>query len=316
MSPLKRFLQWLKSTGMPSRRFGNYHIMKIVHDGEKSVVYQARSGEDDGLYAIKCYKPRYNRIANRICRRYRIRSEGEVGLLLNPTPDADGPDHSLVRTMAYGHEFGKAANRYYVILEYIEGLNLKNVVALRERPPIEECFEIALTAARALAIIHEHNLIHRDICTDNILLAKNGRAKLVDLGFVAPRGIAFREQTGTPSYMSPEQFQAKPLEPVSDIYSFGVVLYELFTGELPHKSRLSGDRAEVAIRRKSELMEKHLRERPPRPSEVSDVPPSVESVILRCMEKDPGRRFLNARETIHALSLAREKEIPRDEPGS
>ena len=299
---------------MASRRFGNYHIMKIVHDGEKSVVYQARSGEDDDLYAIKCYKPRYNRIANRICRRYHIRSEGEVGMLLNPPPETAGPNCPLVRTVTYGHEFGNSAKCYYVILEYIEGVNLKNLVALHERRPLEQCFQIALTVARALSVIHERGLIHRDICTDNILLAKTGGPKLVDLGFVAPRGIAFREQTGTPSYMSPEQFQAKPLEAASDLYSFGVVLYELFTGELPFKSRFSGDYAEISIRRKAELMEKHLRERPPRPSEVSDVPPSVEAVILRCLEKDPGRRFANAREIIQALSLAREKESARDEP--
>ena len=315
MSPLKRILGWIKGSSAQSRRFENYHIMKILHEGEKSAVYQVRSAVDQELYVVKSYKPHYNQVANRLCRRYHVRPEGQIGLSINPAPGKETPDYPIVRTLSYGYEFNNPSKCYYIVLEYIDGFNLKNLVGRDDVLTRAQRLGIALTVANALAIIHERGLIHRDICADNVLVAKDGQAKLVDLGFMAPQGLSFREQTGTPSYMSPEQFEGKALHTMSDIYSFGALLFELFTGRLPFLSQFAGDRPQLAIRRKSELMDKHLRDPAPRPSEFADVPMGVERVVMRSLEKEPRNRYPNMREIIQQLMTTREKEGKAHGPG-
>jgi len=308
MGILKNLFDAIARSSGKSHRFRGYHIIKIIHDGEKSAVYQARSAEDDKLYAIKVYKPHYNQVANRMCRRYHIRPEGELGMSLNPR--ANSPvEHPIVKTISSGYEFDNSSKCYYLIQEFISGLNLKHLVGRTEELTLAHRLKIAATLARGLAIIHERGLIHRDICTDNIIVTRDGDTKLIDLGFMAPTGIAFREQTGTPSYMSPEQFQAQKLHPTADIYSFGIVLFELFTGRLPFTSKFSMDKADVRIRRTSELMDKHLRDAPPRPSDIAkDIPPKIERIILHSLEKDPAKRYENMREIISVLSVVQEQE--------
>ena len=301
---------WAKRSPARSRRFGDYHIVKIVHDGEKAAVFQARSPEQDTLYAIKSYKPLYNRTARRICKRYHVRAEGEVGLLLNAAAGASGEDHPIVRTLRYGWEFDDPGKCYYIVQEFVDGFNVKRLLGSDYGMVVRNRLDTARTIARGLAIIHKRGLVHRDVCTDNILLRKaDGRAKLVDLGFVVPEGLSFKEKTGTPSYMSPEQFRVKPLTPLSDVYSFGVVLFELFTGNLPFNSRYPSDKPELLMRRMSELTTKHLKDDPPRPSDIrDDVPEGADAVVLKCLEKSPEDRYQNMREVISALSGLREKE--------
>ena len=309
IAALKKLFGWVTRTGVESRRFGNYHLIKIVHDGEKATVYQARSGEDGALYAVKAYKPHYNRVADRMCRRYHIRTEGDIGRSLNPKPGAPVEDYPIPITAADGFEFGDKARGYYLVQEYVEGLNLKNLVGRENALQHTARFRIVSTVGRALGIIHNRGLVHRDICSDNIIIQKDGQGKLLDLGFVAPRGLKFREQSGTPSYMSPEQFLIHPLNPTSDIYSFGVVLFELFTGELPFTSIFTLNKAETQHRRMSELMDKHLHELPPRPSAIkADLPEGLEEVILKCLEKDPTARYQSMRDLLQAVSGVQRKE--------
>jgi len=308
-SKLSRLLGWMKRTGAESRQFGNYHIVKIVHDGEKAAVYQARSGKDDDLYAIKVYKPHYNRVADRMCRRYHLRTEGEIGISLNPKPGQPTRDHPIVLTHSYGHEFGDSSKCYFLIQEFVDGFNLKHLISCDDAMLKSNRLRIARTVARGISIIHERGLIHRDICTDNVLLHRNGRPKLVDLGFMAPQGLSFREQTGTPSYMSPEQFQARPLFPATDIYSFGAVLFELVAGRPPFLSKFSSAKPELQMRRMSELMDQHIRDAPPRPAEIAPhLPAAWNDLILNCLEKDPAKRPADMREVLKVLSALEEPE--------
>jgi serine/threonine-protein kinase len=288
-----RLFGWTGQAGAESRRFGAYHIVRIIHEGEKAFVYQARSQRDDGLYAIKAYKPEYNRTARRIRKRYHLRTEGELGLLVNPEADADAP---LVRTVDYGWEFEDPARCYFVVQEYVEGNNLKHMIGCGHPQLRAWRLEIARAAARGLAIIHERGFIHRDICSDNVLVTREGRAKLIDFGFMVPTGIKFKEKSGTPSYMSPEQFQVRPLHPASDIYSFGVVLFEMFTGRLPFVSQYSAQKADQIPRRTADLMDKHVHASvPPPETAASGVPKSMSDIILKCLEKTPERRYASAR---------------------
>lgn len=290
--PLSTLRRWLGLSGQDSaesRRFDNYQIVRIIHDGEKAAVYLARSPREEGLFAIKAYKPEYNRTARRMRKRYHLRSEGEIGMMLNaPHGSADYP---IVRTILFGHEFDDPSRCQYIIQEYVEGLNLKLMIGCGHPLLAEKRYDIARAVGRALATIHDRGMLHRDVCSDNVLVPPDGRAKLIDLGFVAPAGMAFPEKSGTPSYMAPEQFQAKPLRPAADIYSFGVVMFEMFTGRLPFTTPFNSSNPDLMMRRTSELMKQHLHARPPHPCEIATgIPEEMGALILRCLEKAPEKR--------------------------
>jgi eukaryotic-like serine/threonine-protein kinase len=300
---------WMRQASTKSRRFDDYQIVKIIHDGEKAAVYQGRDPEDESLVAIKAYKPLYNRTARRLRKRYHLRNEGEIGMLVNPKTDEDAPDWPIVRTLDHGYEFGDGSKCYYIIQEYVDGINAKHLLGCEDPLIREKRLDVAIAVARGLCHIHSRGLIHRDVCMDNVMLSRAGRVTLIDLGFVTPTGIAFREKSGTPSYMAPEQFQALPLQPTTDVYSFGVLLFELFTGRLPFRSGLSTHNQEVAHRRAAELSEMHLNAPPPIPSDfVSDLPPRIEPLILRCMAKKPHERYPNMRAVLSMLQLVKGEE--------
>ena len=277
----QRLFGWTKRR--ESRRFGDFLPIRPVHDGEKACVYQARRPPDTVLYALKVYKPGYDRTARRIQKRYGLPCEGEIGLSLTPptvASDSSSPAEAaelrradasfpIVRTFACGFEYDDPARCQYLVQEFVDGANLKHMIACADPRLRVQRLEILRTAGQALAIIHERGLIHRDVCSDNILFARDGRTKLIDLGFTAPAGIAFEEKSGTPSTMSPEQCQGRPLAPTADIYSFGVVLFEVFTGSLPFSAGGSSGNPERAARRASELIQKHLHDPPPRPSGIA-----------------------------------------------
>ncbi len=304
---LMRLLGLSAGDSAQNRRFGDYQVVKLMHEGEKSCVYQARLGEE-AAFAIKAYRPGYNRTARRLAKRYHTRMEGEMGLLVNPPAGTDPKEHPIVRTIGFGWEFNDRGRCYYIVQEYLDGFNTKHMIACEHPLLKQRRLEAARTVARGLGIIHERGFVHRDLCTDNVLMTRDGRAKLLDLGFMAPIGLSFREKSGTPSYMSPEQFQAKPLNPVSDIYSFGVVLYEIFTGRLPFLTPYNSHNRDLMMRRMGDLMRQHLRNPPPPPSSLApDLPQGMEEIILRCMEKSPEDRYQGVRPLMVALAQVGEK---------
>ncbi len=294
--------RWRRHGAEPSR-FGDYDLVRVLHDGKKSFVYQVRSGDDGPSYALKVYKPLYNRTARRICKRYGIPREGEAGFLLNPPAGRSPQDYPIVRTIAQGWEYGDPTRCYFVVQEFVDGFNLKHLIHSEHSLFHGRRLHIVQTLGRALDLIHKKGFVHRDVCTENILLFRDGRPKLVDLGFMVPPGMRFPEKTGTPSYMSPEQFLVEPLHPTSDVYSYGVVLFEIFAGRLPFTTRLRSDNPELMMRRMSELMEKHVKAAPPRPSDVNPkIRTGLDRVILKCLEKSPDRRYQSIKAVLAGLS--------------
>jgi serine/threonine protein kinase len=311
---------WQEWFGWPrraeSRHFRDFHLIRPVHDGEKSCVYQAHRPPDNALYALKLYKPRYDRASRRMQKRYGLPCEGEIGVLLTPPTAVFHPNFPIVRTFAYGWEYDDPARCQYLVQEFVDGANVKHLLACADPRLRAKRLEILHAAGCALAIIHDQGLVHRDVCSDNILFSKDGRTKLIDLGFTVPAGIAFEEKSGTPSTMSPEQCQGRRLAPTSDIYSFGVVLFEVFTGSLPFsRARGAANRARIGGR-PSELIHKHLYDPPPRPTQVArDLPEGLEPIILRCLEKRPEHRYPNMKELLADLATLREREAePTGEP--
>ena len=191
----------------------------------------------------------------------------------------------------------------YIAMEYIDGPSLKALIQSGRAIPPSRTIAILRQVASALATAHRHNIVHRDLKPHNIMLAAGPDggevAKLVDFGIAK----TFDESTqltsdgsalGTPYYMSPEQIEGRTVDARSDIYALGIILYEMLVGEVPF-----ADQSTPAV------LVKQLRERPIRPSlKNAAVPPALEAIALRCLEKDPDQRFQTADAFIAALNDA------------
>jgi predicted ATPase/predicted Ser/Thr protein kinase len=203
------------------------------------------------------------------------------------------------------YDVGEYEKSPFIVMEYVEGVNLY------DQPPtnIESIVVVAQQVSSALAHAHEHGIIHRDLKPENVILTADGSAKLMDFGLA--RSISSRltsEGTilGTVFYLAPEQAQGKPIDPRSDLYSLGVMLYELTTGELPFT-------AEDPLAVVSQHI--HAPVVPPR-TKNDQIPPSLEVLILALMAKDPADRPVSALQVVEQLSapeMLDRTALPRDE---
>src|SRR4051794_35446938 len=193
---------------------------------------------------------------------------------------------------------GEWDGTYYIAMELIRGRTLKDIVRERGPAPPDAAVDIVLQILRAARFAHQRGVVHRDIKPHNVLIDEEGRVKVADFG-IARAGASDMTETGsimgTAQYLSPEQAQGKPVDARSDLYSIGIVLYELLTGRVPFDAESA---VTVALKQVSE---------PPIPPReiVPAIPPALEGVVLRAMEKDPARRFASADEFIEALHAAR-----------
>jgi Protein kinase domain len=188
---------------------------------------------------------------------------------------------------------GKTFTHTYLTMEFVDGEDLASLIRRIGRLPPDKAVEIARQLCAGLAAAHEHGIIHRDLKPANIMLDGRGRVRITDFGLA---GLAAEiegadARAGTPAYMSPEQFAGGEVTPKSDLYSLGLVLYEVFTGKRPFDASSSEEMAR--LRDKSA---------PVAPSQfVKELDPLVERVMLRCLEKDPGKRPASALQVAAAL---------------
>ena len=193
------------------------------------------------------------------------------------------------------YDVGEDNGEYYIVMEYVEGKHLKNLLKKRGKLTISEVIDIMLQVTSGLSVAHDSYIIHRDIKPQNIMILENGLVKLTDFGIAVAMNSTQLTQTnsvmGSVHYLPPEMASGKGATLQSDIYSLGILMYELLTGKLPFK----GDNAvEIAL--------KHLKE--PMPSlrkELPDVPASIENIILRATAKNPKNRYTDAREMYEDL---------------
>ncbi|MEJ5298466.1 MAG: serine/threonine-protein kinase, partial [Armatimonadota bacterium] len=190
------------------------------------------------------------------------------------------------------YEVGEEAGRHFIAMEFLEGQNLQETLEIRGALPAKEAVDIARQVLEALDYAHSKGIIHRDIKPANIQLLPGGRVKLTDFGIARimhePSITASGQIFGTPSYMSPEQIAGKEIDPRSDLFSMGVVLYEALTGQKP----FTGDSV-VTIT--YNIMNT------PAP-EPRGVPEGLAAIVRKALEKDPAHRFQSAREFLEALS--------------
>jgi serine/threonine-protein kinase len=284
-------------------RFGDYDVLRLVHSGEKSSVFEALRPGSDRHVAVKLYTRSYERTAARLEKKYGIPSEAEVGLEINPAGQDQPRDIPIVATIREGREYNRRRGARYIVQEFVRGVNLKNLIACQDPELRRHAGSYAFQLCRALREVHRHDYVYRDFCSENVIVARGGDLTLIDLGFVAPVGMAFEERSGTPSYMSPEQIRAEPLGYESDIYSLGVVLYELLSGRLPFGSEFSRGDEQGRDKRRADLMRKHLQEHPPDiPEKVRNRAPALSRVVPRCLAKDPEDRYSSIDELMSALA--------------
>ena len=186
----------------------------------------------------------------------------------------------------------------YIAMELVDGRTLKELVTQRGPMPVDVAIDLTEQLLKALGYAHKRGIVHRDVKPQNVIIDGEGQAKVADFGIARAVNSDMTETgtiVGTVQYLSPEQAHGQPVDQRSDLYSAGVVLYELLTGQVPFEGE-----APVSIALK------HVSERPVPPSQLRPgLPPAIESVVLRALEKDPAFRFQSADEFITALENAR-----------
>jgi len=255
---------------------GRYSVIDSAGVGGMAEVYRAR---DDLLGREVAVKVLSERFAQDRAFVERFRREAQAVANLN---------HPNIVSL---YDFGSEGSTYYIVMEFIDGRSLEDII--RDDGPLlpERAAEIAADVAWALERAHVAGLVHRDVKPSNIMLSSSGQTKVTDFGIV--RALSRdSEQTmtqagmviGTAAYLSPEQAQGKELDGRSDIYSVGVVLYEMLTGGTPF-----GGETPLAI------AYKHVRENADVPSSINpDVPGALDSIVMKAMAKNPDNRFASA----------------------
>lgn len=258
---------------------GRYRLERRLGGGGMAEVYLATDTTLERLVAVKVLRERFADDAQFVARFHR---EARAAAALN---------HPNVVAI---HDRGGAAGSSFIVMEYVAGETLKELVQRSGplAPAVARDIECELLAA--LQAAHERGIVHRDVTAQNVLLGPDGRVKVTDFG-IAHFGSSALTSTGivmgTSRYLSPEQARGEPTDERSDVYSAGVVLFEMLTGRLPFEG--DNDLA-IALR--------HASEPAPLPSEVAaGVPPALDTIVGRALRKDPAERFATAREFSDAL---------------
>jgi len=263
---------------------GRYEVKEILGAGGMGVVYRAFDRELQEPVAIKTLKPEAMATGAALDRfKQEIRLARRIA------------HRNVVRT----YDLGEQNGMYYLTMEYVEGTSLKQLIVSRGKLPVEVTLTVGKQLCRALEVAHAEGVIHRDIKPQNIVVEPNGFLKVMDFGIARlanpPKGKGLTEAgtaIGTPDYMSPEQLSGLELDPRSDLYAAGVVLFECLTGRLPFEAETTWA-----------LVAKHLEEEPPDPRLTSpEVPGALAVVILKAMAKDPNKRFATASQMHDALA--------------
>ncbi len=264
--------------GLPTLN-SRYRLVEPLGSGAVANIYRAHDLTLGRQVAIKLLKYEYTRDAA-FQRRFLHEAQALAHL-----------DHpNLVRL----YDFGVENDQYFMVMELVEGSDLKTYLARRGTLPPQEAVWIALQLAEGLGLAHRAGLVHCDVKPQNVLLRHDLQPKLTDFGIarsLLAGGEDEDEPWGTPQYFSPEQARGEPLSPASDVYSLGVVLFELVTGHLPFHGK---DPRALALQ--------HVSSPPPAPrSLMPTIPVETEAIILRMMAKDARERFRNGEQAARFL---------------
>ncbi|MBI3005081.1 MAG: protein kinase [Ignavibacteriales bacterium] len=266
---------------MTGQTISHYKILEKLGEGGMGVVYKAQDTSLDRLVALK-FLPSH--LSSSSDDRTRFVQEAKAAASLS---------HPGICTI-FGVE--EHDEKTFIVMEYVEGKTLKDVP---RNFPVKQAIEIGIQIADGLAAAHEKGIVHRDIKPENIMIRKDGIAQVMDFGLAKLRGASRLTKegstVGTAGYMSPEQVQGQDTDHRADIFSLGVLLYEMLTGQLPFKGV-----HETAIAYEIVNVDS-----PPMSSIKPDISPELDAIVMECLEKDPNERTQSAKQV--AIDLKRHK---------
>jgi len=277
------------------KSLGRYQIQGVLGKGAMGLVYDGMDPNLGRRVAIKTILTR--KLDAEAARMIGVRFEREVRAVARL-------NH---RNIVQVYDFGAEGELAYIVMEYIQGRELKDYFDANERFDLARAFHLMIELLDALEFAHEAGIVHRDIKPANVMVDAAGHAKLTDFGVArvtepgdqaeATRAGAL---VGTPSYMSPEQIQGQPVDRRTDIFSAGIILYQFLTGRKPFEGTQFA------------LQQKIVMEDPVWPSAIVQVPPAFDRVVARALAKDVEQRYQSARSFADALKRILAGKPPED----
>lgn len=248
-----------------------YEIIELVGSGGMSEVYKAKDHKLNRYVAVKVLKNEFSDDRNFVSK-FRVEAQSAAGLA-----------HPNIVNV---YDVGEDEGIYYIVMEFVEGITLKEYIMDNGRLPAEQALDFALQIASGIEVAHQNHTIHRDIKPQNIIVSKNGTLKVTDFGIAraATSNTVASNAMGSVHYVSPEQARGGYSDEKSDIYSLGITMYEMVTGRVPFEGDNNVTVALMHIQ--GEMI-------PPR-EYYPDIPASFEKIILKCTQKKPERRYLTA----------------------
>jgi serine/threonine protein kinase len=274
------------SGGSTIESIGRYRIESVLGRGAMGVVYK---GYDEGI-------DRY--VAIKTVHRNLLSGDEGADWLQRFRREARAAGRCLHQNIVTVFEFGEQDGMPYIVMEYVEGRELGDIIRGPERPDRGQAVDIISQVLDALQYAHANGIVHRDIKPGNIIILKDGTVKVTDFGIAridSTSMTAHGSVVGTPSYMSPEQFTGGEIDRRSDIFSTGVVLFELLTGQKPFPGKSA-----------TEVMYRLLNHQPPAVTTLNPtLPIAMNAVVLKALSREPADRFATAAEFKAMLQQAR-----------
>jgi len=270
--------------------YGRYQIVEEIGRGSMGVVYKAYDPEIDRYIALKVL--RHDRVTSKAFLQRFLKEARAIGRLSHP---------NIVTVYDVGQDHGTV----FIAMELLKGRSLSDLLK-KGALPTDQSIRIGLQVAKALEYAHEHGIIHRDIKPSNIIISSSGIAKLTDFGIAhiedsnIPRQTQAGEILGTPAYMSPEQILGKSISGCTDIFSLGIVIYEMVTGTRP----FNGKNLSAIFNAITTL-------KPIPPHKVNhSISTGLSHIVMKCLEKDPAKRFKTATVLAQELEKLLEEKGP------
>jgi serine/threonine protein kinase len=262
------------------KKISNFELRELIGAGGMANIYKGLQLSLERPVAIKILHQHLTLNEDFVTR---FKQEAKQAAILQ--------HQNIVSIIDYGHQDAE----YFIAMEFIDGQNLKEILTRIKRFPLEVCMLIIREVANGLKYAHSQGLIHRDIKPANIMLSQDGRVVITDFGIAkshSDMSITVTGQTvGSPAYMSPEQAAGRPIDNRCDMFSLGIVFYEMVTGEKPFKGETF-----------QEAMTNIISAVPPDPSSIRiDVTPSIESIMKKLLEKDIESRYQDAEDLVGQL---------------
>lgn len=272
---------------------GRYQLLERVGSGGMARVYKA---QDRALGRIVAIKMLHESLT------------GDQGFLQRFQHEAHAAANLTHPNIVTVHDIGQDQNHYFIVMEYVEGQTLKQIVRqynqMGHPMPISRALDLTIQICTGIGYAHRADLVHCDVKPQNVLVTRDDRVKVADFGIAraiseATIGHQTSQVWGTPQYFSPEQAAGNPATPASDVYSIGIILFELLTGQLP----FSGDTPTA-------LALKHIQEEPPSIGDVNPViPQQLEQIIQKVLSKEPAGRYRTAGQLGRILSAYRQRSL-------